>query len=48
MTRAEKITFIIESIWEFEGVHVSDQYFAEHTNDQLDKEYEKWEYLWEK
>lgn len=46
--RLDKITFIIESIWEMENATVPVSYFDEWTDEQIDKEVERYDYLWTK
>lgn len=45
MTRDEKITFIIDCIWEIEEAAVGASYFEDYTDEQLDKEVIWYEYL---
>ena len=48
MTRDEKIQFIIKSVKEFEGVELTPDYFKDTACDELDKQVDFLEYLWEK
>lgn len=48
MTRDEKIQFIIKSIKEFEDVTLTEDFFKDTACDDLDKQVDFLEYLWEK
>jgi hypothetical protein len=48
MNREEKIEFILIAIEDIEEVSVTADYFKDYTDEQLDKEVEKWDYLYGK
>lgn len=48
MTRAEKIQFCVDSVYELEGERVPHEYFEKLNDEELDKEVEWFDYLWEK
>lgn len=45
MSREEKVKWLIEAIHEIEGVVVKSAYFADYTEERLDKEVGRCEYL---
>jgi hypothetical protein len=45
MTREEKVKWIIEAIDMVEGVTVSPSFFEKHTDEDLDKEMDWYDYL---
>lgn len=48
MTREEKIKFIKESCYYFEDHVLHDDYFADKTDEELDDQVERYDYLWDK
>jgi hypothetical protein len=48
LTRDEKIHFIIESIKAFEDVTLAASHFENHTEQEIDKQVDWYDYLWEK
>lgn len=48
MTREEKIKFIIKAIDEIEGVLLTPEYFKDYSDENLDKEVERCDYLLDK
>lgn len=48
ITRKEKIDFIKESCFYFEDCKLEDDYFKDKTDEELDEEVERYNYLWDK
>lgn len=48
MTRYEKVRFCQQSVWEFEGVETSYDYWNTLTDEELDSQVEFYDYLWDK
>lgn len=48
LTREEKIKFCVDSVYEFEGVRVTEEIFSKLSDEELDDEVEWFDYLWTK
>jgi hypothetical protein len=48
VTREQKITFLIRAAWDIEGAVVVPSYFDKYTDEELDKQVDFYDYLYDK